>query len=303
MSLTTTTKISLDLYNNNVVIINAKQFDAESRYVNITCTDYGRVLTLNSNSLSAFVRYKKSDGNTVFNNTTILEDGTIQVELTQQMLAVEGRQTVDILILSTGGLTVDNIVDANDFTTIGAAIMSTMTFYINVVPTAADHDDIISTSEFDALTMAIAKVAAMETHLEDLDSELSQNEEIRQTNEGTRIEDEAVRQINEASRQQNEEERQTNEEARIAAELERQNSIEACNIATDACNAATSDAIEAAEKCNSIIDQTGVVLKTGDIMTGDLGVPNLNAEESISIGGKAKFYYDTDLNALVLTFL
>lgn len=223
MSLATTTKISLDLYNNNVVTINAKQLDNESRYVNVTCTDYGRKVTLDSSSLSAFVRYKKSDGNDVFNEATILEDGTIQIKLTQQMLATEGRQTADVLILSVAGLTVDDLTYANDFSVVDTRVMSTMTFYINVIPDAVDHNDVASTSEFDALTTAIAKVKAMEIYLEDL--------------------------------------------------------------------------------CKDIIGQTGFVLTTGDTMTGDLGVPNLTAQESVSIADKAKFHYDEDLDAIVLTFL
>ena len=105
MALTTTKKISLDFYNNNLVTINAKQLDTAARYVNVTCTDYGKKAVLDPDTMSAFVRYKKSDGHKVFNDAFIQSDGTVQFELTQQMLASEGKQTVDLLIVATPGLT------------------------------------------------------------------------------------------------------------------------------------------------------------------------------------------------------
>ena len=109
MALTTTKKISLDFYNNNLVTINAKQLDTAARYVNVTCTDYGKKAVLDPDTMSAFVRYKKSDGHKVFNDAFIQSDGTVQFELTQQMLASEGKQTVDLLIVATPGLTASKL--------------------------------------------------------------------------------------------------------------------------------------------------------------------------------------------------
>lgn len=109
MALTTTKNISLDFYNNNLVTINAKQLDTAARYVNVTCTDYGKKAVLDPDTMSAFVRYKKSDGHKVFNDAFIQSDGTVQFELTQQMLASEGKQTVDLLIVATPGLTASKL--------------------------------------------------------------------------------------------------------------------------------------------------------------------------------------------------
>lgn len=109
MALTTTKNISLDFYNNNLVTINAKQLDTAARYVNVTCTDYGKKAALNPDTMSAFVRYKKSDGHKVFNDAFIQSDGTVQFELTQQMLASEGKQDVDLLIVATPGLTASKL--------------------------------------------------------------------------------------------------------------------------------------------------------------------------------------------------
>ena len=109
MALTTTKNISLDFYNNNLVTINAKQLDTAARYVNVTCTDYGKKAVLNPDTMSAFVRYKKSDGHKVFNDAFIQSDGTVQFELTQQMLASEGKQDVDLLIVATPGLTASKL--------------------------------------------------------------------------------------------------------------------------------------------------------------------------------------------------
>ncbi len=163
MGLSTTKNISLDFYNNNRVVINAIQYDTESRYINVTCTDYGKKVSLNSSEVSAFIRYKKSDGNDIFNDTTIQDDGTIQILLTQQMLAVTGMQTADLLIVASGNLGIDDISNVDDIFKLGAAVVSTMRFYVNVLPTTVAHENITSTSEYEALVNTMAKVTVITT--------------------------------------------------------------------------------------------------------------------------------------------
>jgi len=172
LALTTTKKISLDFYNNNYITVNAKQLDTESRYINITCTDYGKKVTLSADTMSVFVRYKKSDGKFAFNDAEILEDGTIDVELTQQMLAVDGKQTVDIIIVAESGLNVESLNDAENIYDLGVTIVSTMTFYVNVEPTAIEHSCVTSVDEFDALLKALARLGATEDTMRTLKSEL-----------------------------------------------------------------------------------------------------------------------------------
>lgn len=120
----TKNKITLDLCTKNIVSINAKQYDKQSRYVEINCIDKGQKFDL-SNSY-AYIRFKKPDGNAVFNKCNI-DNGNIIVELTEQMLAVPGKAIADILILEV------DINDLSDISTVKSSVLSTMTFNINII--------------------------------------------------------------------------------------------------------------------------------------------------------------------------
>ena len=54
--------ISLDFYNNNIKTINAKQLDTNSRYVKISCTEHGKKIALNPQTMNAYLTSKKPDG-------------------------------------------------------------------------------------------------------------------------------------------------------------------------------------------------------------------------------------------------
>lgn len=201
MSLTTTEKIYLDFYNQNIVTVTAKQFDTSSRYINLICTDHGKRVFLNSEHVSAYVKYEKPDKTFVFNDTLILEDGTIYIEFTQQMLASQGRSKVDILITSLTNVPATNLSDMDSIYKMGATVISTMSFYLNVLSSSLDEEDIVSVPEFSALNNALARLAITEKKMLDLDEMVNENETERQNQETIRI---------------------TNENQRITAETERQ---------------------------------------------------------------------------------
>ena len=54
----TTAKITLDLYTKNVVSVNAKQYDNQTRYIEISCVENGIVFTVDKSIMSAFIRLK-----------------------------------------------------------------------------------------------------------------------------------------------------------------------------------------------------------------------------------------------------
>lgn len=255
-------KIYLDFQMHNVITVNAKQNDADSRYINITCTDHGKKVELDSSKVTAYVRYKKSDGKTVFNTTEILSDGTINVKLTQQMLAVSGRQKVDILIVTANGLSVDILEDEKTLEDLGVSVISTMMFYINVYPTVIEHSNVVSTDEFDALVKGVADLAATGKYMDDLKTSL-------ESSESKRVEAETKREQN----YQNTLEAITRAES--ATEYARAKASEAGSAATRANSAASSAeratsnantaierANEAAEACENIANGTNLVLKT-----------------------------------------
>ena len=185
-------KITLDFYDNNIIRINAKQFDRK-RTVNITCTDNGKHITLDKDTMTVYIGYKKSDGKCGFYDAEILDDGTIYWELKEQMLVSVGVQKVDVCIVATSGLSVDMLKDITSITDLGVAVISTMPLYINVVSTATDHDSVESSSEFDALNNALTRLAYTEEHLKDVENTLNENEDVRKSQESDRVKAEEKR--------------------------------------------------------------------------------------------------------------
>ena len=158
MALKSTKKINVDFYNQKYILINAKQNDKNSRFLEITCYNHGELFSLNPNNHSAFIRYRKADEHGVFNSCVVNYNGTIEVELTEQMLAVAGICYADLVIVDSGYATVDP--NTGEITGINnSAILSTMTFCIDVVETALENSVIESTHEFDKFN------TMLETHL------------------------------------------------------------------------------------------------------------------------------------------
>lgn len=159
MALQLTTNINVDFYDNKYVMINAKQYDDNSRWITITCYNSGDLFNLSNSKHTAYVRYKKADGNGVLNSCRINHKGEVLVELTEQMLATDGICYVDLLIVNKGSAIVD--IDTGEIITIDdSAVLSTMAFCINVYEAAFDNSLVESSYEFDALNASLQKVEA-----------------------------------------------------------------------------------------------------------------------------------------------
>lgn len=223
---TTTKNISLDFYNNSIVNVYAKQSDANSRFINVTCTDHGQKVFIDKAYISAFVRMKKSDGTYIYHEVNIQDDGTILITLNNQMLAAYGKQVVDVVLLATPDITyegLNTIEAANDLSNV--SVISVMPFYLVVQSSAVDNTIIISTSEFDALTTATARMIQLEKSVKNAEKIRVDSENERISNENTRISDENIRKSNENTRQANENNRKDAEKKREEAEKKRQDDI------------------------------------------------------------------------------
>lgn len=219
MSLTIIKQISLDMYNNNFVSINAKQYDTSSRFLDITCTENGKQMILDKNKIKAFVRYKKSDGNNVLNEAEILDNGKVRVELTQQMLASHGRCQAELMLVYADGEMAIN----KDLEITESSVLSTMYFYINVMPVSINDKEIESTREYNALLRTVTRMVAVEKELQENENERASAEATRKTNESVRISNENTRKANETIRQSNETTRKNQESTRVTAENSRVN--------------------------------------------------------------------------------
>lgn len=164
MSLQTVTNINIDFYDKKHILINAKQYDKNSRFLSVTCYNHGEIYPINSGEHSAYIRYKKSDNNSVFNFCDIDRKGKIIVKLTEQMLASDGICYADLVVVNKGSADVN--VETGEIIAIdNASILSTMPIHIDVTGTSVDNSDIESSYEFDGLNTALEKAEAEYTEV------------------------------------------------------------------------------------------------------------------------------------------
>lgn len=159
MALESIKNINVDFYDNRYILINTKQYDGNSRYITITCYDQGKIFNLSPARHTAYVRYRKSDGHTIFNFCTITPRGQVEVELTEQMLSSSGVCDVDLVIIHKGNAVVN--IDTGEIITVdNSAIISTMVFRIYVYESAVDNSLIESSSEYNGLNDLLTRAEA-----------------------------------------------------------------------------------------------------------------------------------------------
>jgi hypothetical protein len=164
MALKIDTNINVDFYDKKYIMINAKQYDSGSRWIAITCYNDGDIYNISSSKHSAYIRYRKSDGNGVLNSCRINNKGEILVELTEQMLAADGICYVDLIIVNKGSAIVN--VDTGEIITIDdSPILSTMAFCVNVYEVPVDNSEIESSYEYDALNDLMQRAEAEYTEV------------------------------------------------------------------------------------------------------------------------------------------
>lgn len=257
-----TKKITLDFQNKNIVSVNAKQYDKESRYIEITVINQGSLYALDKNSVSAFIRLRKPDSLGVFNSCQITNQGKILVELSEQCLSSPGKANADIVLIekvfSNGEVSIDDINKLN------SPILSTMNFIINITPTALENSIIESSYEFNALNEALSQIDYNNKKVETLDKTLTNNEN---------------------QRIQNENARKTNETNRVSAENKRQ--IDTADAIKKA-NEATSKTNAAIDKANDFIFRADGALNTINQKAQEVQTNANNAKASETASAKSE---------------
>lgn len=159
MAIQSFTNINVDFYDKKYILVNAKQLDKKSRFLLVACHDHGQFVSLNKGSHAAYIRYKKADNYGVFNFCDITNNGMIQVELTEQMLASEGLCYAELVVVKRGGANVNT--ETGEIINIdNTYVLSTMTFCIDVSATVIDNSDIESSYEYDGLNAALERADA-----------------------------------------------------------------------------------------------------------------------------------------------
>lgn len=339
MSVTTMEKFCLDFQTNNIININAKQFDTKSRFINIVCSDHGKVVTLNSVTESVFVRWKKADETCVFKMGEILEDGSVLVELNQQMLMVSGTQVADIFITSKLASDAETAEDLESlFANENTSIISTMKFNVNVVSAPFEAGELVSDDDVTALTDALlqfqdkytnvinsinlceesaaeakeqagaARNAAREAKLaaDDASNELINMQELMGSIDDDETKDTLYgvkkaceKAIELAKEAANKAEEIANTTSALVGSKDDTSDKNTVYGAMKASEEVTKAAQEIVDSCEETINNC--VKKAGDEMSGDLITPNLNAKNSIMVG-QSKFEYDADSASVVISF-
>lgn len=167
-------KIFLDFYNNNLICFNAKQWDSNSRYVEITCTDHGKKVNIEKERMSACAAYKCENRDKNIVDCIIQDDGTILLELTADMLSVCGKLEIDIMVSILNVITTDDY-DINRKGEITSSLISTMKFYINVISSTISYPDVEDSIEYKSLAEALTRLNALEREMADLKNQINQS--------------------------------------------------------------------------------------------------------------------------------
>lgn len=165
MDLLITQPLSLDFCKSEFKTIKAKQYDKNSRFIKITCTENGKVKTLNTSAKCVF-KMLTPDGRAIYDDAIIEANGSILVELTETALAYSGTGEAEI-----------NLFDLDS-----KALLSTKKFNIDIDGSVYPNDTVIATPEFNALTNMIFDVnESIETvnGFKDAENERKENEKNR----------------------------------------------------------------------------------------------------------------------------
>lgn len=164
MALEIVKNIDIDFYDKKYILINAKQYDSNSRLIAVSCYNQGEPLNLSNNKHSVYVKYRKANGRPVLNYCRINYRGQVLIELTEQMLATDGICYVDLVVINKGSAIVN--IDTGEIIVIDdSQILSTMAFCINVYESSVDNSEIESSYEYDALNELLQRAEADYTEI------------------------------------------------------------------------------------------------------------------------------------------
>lgn len=220
MSLQNTQNLVTDLCRDHSQRILVKQYEKNSRFILIKCTENGKFYPLNNKNTKCNIKMLTPDNRAIYNPCEILDSGLVRVGISESMVYAAGVAHAEL-----------NVVDLEE-----ASVLATMTFDLVIKPSPYPDDRIADSDEFSTLLEIIANEKKHIDALLELEMNVQANEEIRKDHEedrmlleeqriheeNIRIENENNRLTNELHRQENEDTRISNEESRVVSEISRQ---------------------------------------------------------------------------------
>ena len=257
MGLQNTQNLVADLCRDNAKSVLLKQYEKNSRFIIVKCTENGVFKKLDNKTMTCNIKVLTPDDRAIYDPCEILDDGTVKVSVSESMVYAAGVAKAEL-----------NIIEQSS-----TALLSTMIFNIIIKPSAYGDDKIVASEEFSALTklmttveQTVQTVISLETKINNKQTEWEANENTRKTNENTRISSENTRNTAETNRASAESSRVTAENQRKSNETTRENnetarqqseSLRESNTAAAISNAnkATSAANEAIKNANTATDR------------------------------------------------
>lgn len=133
--------IILDVSINKYVTVLVKENDIDTRKIIAKITDNGKPYPINSEIVPR-IKCNKADDTKVYNDCVILDNGDIEIDVTDQMTACAGKHHCELSLF-------DGDTDQ---------VLHTMNFIILVKESVCSDDDITSSNEFIALENALLKL-------------------------------------------------------------------------------------------------------------------------------------------------
>lgn len=139
-----TRHIILDVSVHKYVAVVIKQYDKNIREIIVKVTDNGKPYPIDS-TIQPRIKCKKSDNTYIVNDCTVLDDGDVQIDVTEQMTTASGICDYELVLF-------DAATDK---------ILHTMNFIINVKKAVFSDEEITSTNEFKSFEEGLLKVDQM----------------------------------------------------------------------------------------------------------------------------------------------
>ena len=136
--------IILDVSKNRYVVVVIKQYDKDTREIIVKVTEDGKPYPINNTIVPRF-KCQKTDGTKIYNDCTILENGDVKIDITEQLTIVAGMHDCELVLY-----------DATS-----NAVLHTMSFIVNVKDSVFPDDEVVSSDEFNALQEALLKADSL----------------------------------------------------------------------------------------------------------------------------------------------
>ena len=137
--------IILDVSINKYVSVLVKENDVNTRKIVAKITDNGKPYPMRA-TITPRLRCYKADNTVVYNDCTKLDNGDIEIDVTEQMTACAGKHHCEI-----------DLYDG-----VAGQVLHTMNFIINVKESACPDDNITSSNEFLALENTLLRFDEMD---------------------------------------------------------------------------------------------------------------------------------------------